>query len=57
VVTALVTSDRLDTAALEAPLAASGDVCARLVEEVQHTLPVRKPQVFADGTDEWVGSC
>ena len=33
------------------------DVCRRLVEEVKHTLPVWKRQVFDDGTDEWVGSC
>ena len=33
------------------------DVCSRLVEEVKHTLPVWKRQVFTDGTDEWVGSC
>ncbi|MDT4959063.1 MAG: molybdopterin synthase catalytic subunit [Pseudonocardiales bacterium] len=30
------------------------DVCARLVEEVKHRLPIWKRQVFADGTDEWV---
>jgi molybdopterin synthase catalytic subunit len=30
------------------------DVCARLVEEVKHDLPVWKRQVFSDGTDEWV---
>jgi molybdopterin synthase catalytic subunit len=30
------------------------DVCARLVEEVKHLLPIWKRQVFADGTDEWV---
>lgn len=30
------------------------DVCARLVDEVKHQLPVWKRQVFADGTDEWV---
>ncbi|MDQ2750000.1 MAG: molybdenum cofactor biosynthesis protein MoaE [Actinomycetota bacterium] len=30
------------------------DVCARLVEQVKHRLPVWKRQVFADGTDEWV---
>jgi molybdopterin synthase catalytic subunit len=30
------------------------DVCARLVDEVKHRLPVWKRQVFADGTDEWV---
>jgi molybdopterin synthase catalytic subunit len=29
--------------------------CARLVEEVKARLPVWKRQVFADGTDEWVG--
>jgi molybdopterin synthase catalytic subunit len=29
-------------------------LCARLVEEVKHRLPVWKRQVFADGTDEWV---
>jgi molybdopterin synthase catalytic subunit len=30
------------------------DLCARLVDEVKHRLPVWKRQVFADGTDEWV---
>jgi molybdopterin synthase catalytic subunit len=30
------------------------EVCARLVDEVKHRLPVWKRQVFADGTDEWV---
>jgi molybdopterin synthase catalytic subunit len=30
------------------------DICARLVDEVKHRLPVWKRQVFADGTDEWV---
>lgn len=30
--------------------------CARLVEEVKARLPVWKRQVFADGTEEWVGS-
>lgn len=29
-------------------------VCARLVDEVKHRLPVWKRQVFHDGTDEWV---
>jgi molybdopterin synthase catalytic subunit len=29
-------------------------LCARLVEEVKHRLPVWKRQVFADGTDDWV---
>lgn len=32
------------------------DVCSDLVEEVKHRLPVWKHQVFADGSDEWVGS-
>ncbi len=30
--------------------------CAELVEQVKHRLPVWKRQVFADGSDEWVGS-
>lgn len=30
------------------------DLCARLVDEVKHRLPVWKRQVFADGSDEWV---
>lgn len=30
------------------------EVCARLVDEVKHRLPIWKRQVFADGTDEWV---
>jgi molybdopterin synthase catalytic subunit len=30
------------------------DVCARLVDEVKHRLPVWKRQVFDDGTDAWV---
>jgi molybdopterin synthase catalytic subunit len=30
------------------------DVCARLVDEIKHRLPVWKRQVFDDGTDEWV---
>jgi len=30
--------------------------CAELVELLKHRLPVWKRQVFADGTDEWVGS-
>ncbi len=36
-----------------------GDValaCAELVDEVKRLLPVWKHQLFADGTDEWVGS-
>ena len=30
--------------------------CAQLVDEIKARLPVWKRQVFADGTDEWVGS-
>ncbi|MDQ2845254.1 MAG: molybdenum cofactor biosynthesis protein MoaE [Actinomycetota bacterium] len=30
--------------------------CAELVDVVKHRLPIWKRQVFADGTDEWVGS-
>jgi molybdopterin synthase catalytic subunit len=30
------------------------EVCARLVDEVKHRLPIWKRQVFDDGTDEWV---
>jgi molybdenum cofactor synthesis domain-containing protein len=29
-------------------------LCAELVDEVKHQLPVWKRQAFADGTDEWV---
>jgi len=29
-------------------------ICARLVDEVKHRLPVWKRQVFTDGSDEWV---
>ncbi|WP_431815964.1 molybdenum cofactor biosynthesis protein MoaE [Gordonia jacobaea] len=32
------------------------ELCARLVDEVKARLPVWKHQVFADGSDEWVGS-
>jgi molybdopterin synthase catalytic subunit len=30
------------------------ELCAALVDEVKHTLPIWKRQVFDDGTDEWV---
>jgi molybdopterin synthase catalytic subunit len=30
------------------------EICARLIDEIKHRLPVWKRQVFADGTDEWV---
>ncbi|TAM89522.1 MAG: molybdenum cofactor biosynthesis protein MoaE [Jatrophihabitans sp.] len=29
-------------------------LCAELVEQVKHRLPIWKRQVFADGSDEWV---
>ena len=32
------------------------DACRELIERVKHELPIWKHQVFADGTDEWVGS-
>jgi molybdopterin synthase catalytic subunit len=30
------------------------ELCARLVDQVKHELPIWKRQVFADGTEEWV---
>jgi molybdopterin synthase catalytic subunit len=30
--------------------------CSDLVDEVKRRLPVWKRQLFADGTEEWVGS-
>ncbi|GGF36394.1 molybdenum cofactor biosynthesis protein MoaE [Williamsia phyllosphaerae] len=30
--------------------------CARMVDAVKDALPVWKHQIFADGSDEWVGS-
>ncbi len=35
---------------------AAFETCALLVDEVKAALPVWKHQIFADGTDEWVGS-
>lgn len=35
--------------------AAAFEVCALLVDEVKARIPVWKRQVFADGTQEWVG--
>jgi molybdopterin synthase catalytic subunit len=32
------------------------ETCARLVDAIKERLPVWKHQVFADGSDEWVGS-
>jgi molybdopterin synthase catalytic subunit len=36
--------------------AAAFETCARLVDTVKARLPVWKHQIFADGSDEWVGS-
>jgi molybdopterin synthase catalytic subunit len=33
---------------------AAFSICARLVDQVKHELPIWKRQVFSDGTDEWV---
>lgn len=35
---------------------AAFETCALLVDEVKARIPVWKHQIFADGTDEWVGS-
>jgi len=35
---------------------AAFEACSDLVDEVKRRLPVWKRQVFADGTDEWVGT-
>jgi molybdopterin synthase catalytic subunit len=35
---------------------AAFSACAQLVDTIKARLPVWKRQVFADGTDEWVGS-
>ncbi|GAA2054085.1 molybdenum cofactor biosynthesis protein MoaE [Williamsia deligens] len=35
---------------------AAFEVCSRVVDDVKAALPVWKHQMFADGTDEWVGS-
>jgi molybdopterin synthase catalytic subunit len=32
------------------------DACRRLIDGIKATAPVWKHQVFADGTDEWVGT-
>ncbi|MFF9733291.1 molybdenum cofactor biosynthesis protein MoaE [Streptomyces albidoflavus] len=37
--------------------AASFAACADLVERVKRDVPVWKHQLFADGTEEWVGAC
>jgi molybdopterin synthase catalytic subunit len=35
---------------------AAFEMCALLVDTVKARLPVWKHQLFADGSDEWVGS-
>ena len=65
-VRAIAVSHRIGTlqigdAALVAAVAADHrraafETCARLVDTVKERLPVWKHQIFADGTDEWVGS-
>lgn len=35
---------------------AAFSACAQLVDAIKARLPVWKRQIFADGTDEWVGS-
>ena len=52
---------RVGEAALVAAVAADHRqaafvACAQLVDAIKAQLPVWKRQVFADGTDEWVGS-
>lgn len=65
-VRAIAVSHRIGTlnigdAALVAAVAADHrraafDTCALLVDTVKERLPVWKHQLFADGSDEWVGS-
>lgn len=65
-VRAIAVSHRVGTleigdAALVAAVAADHrraafETCALLVDTVKERLPVWKHQLFADGTDEWVGS-
>lgn len=31
--------------------------CRRLIDDLKSQVPIWKHQVFADGTDEWVGAC
>ena len=52
---------RIGEAALVAAVAADHrqaafETCAHLVDTIKARLPVWKHQLFADGTDEWVGS-
>ena len=36
--------------------AAGFEACGRLLDEAKRRLPIWKRQVFADGSEEWVGS-
>jgi len=33
------------------------EACHRLIDDLKHEVPIWKHQVFADGEEEWVGSC
>jgi molybdopterin synthase catalytic subunit len=33
------------------------EACRRLIDDIKHTVPIWKHQLFADGTDEWVSAC
>jgi len=33
------------------------EACRRLIDDLKHEVPIWKHQVFADGTEEWVGAC
>jgi molybdopterin synthase catalytic subunit len=32
------------------------EACRMLIDDLKHTVPIWKHQLFADGTDEWVGT-
>ena len=46
----------LACAVASAHRAAAFEACRELVDDVKATVPIWKRQVFADGTDEWVGA-
>ncbi|WP_330461470.1 molybdenum cofactor biosynthesis protein MoaE [Streptomyces sp. NBC_00820] len=31
--------------------------CRRLIDDLKHTVPIWKRQIFVDGAEEWVGAC
>ncbi|OIV37200.1 molybdopterin biosynthesis protein MoeE [Mangrovactinospora gilvigrisea] len=33
------------------------DACRMLIDDLKHEVPIWKHQLFADGTEEWVGAC